>query len=271
MTLSLTHYRSRNHMKKLIFLYVLLCVTVSCASIPGQNHDALQDQLKAENRLMKKNSELALRENEVLKTENAQYKSEAKKLGEAVQRLTGDLEALKGKYDEDMARANDAYEDLCNHFTVLEIESDQTIQTLIESYAALEKQCSDEVSNLNHQLNEQQKSFSAERNLLKTGFESRIKELDVLLGSSRQESSEKDKKIESLEEDQQKAGSKIIDLEKTIHNQNEKINRFETLNQDLVLSNQQFQKDIEEKQITIDQLTEKLKGLDGASSQTTNH
>jgi uncharacterized protein YoxC len=258
-------------MKKLIFLYVLLCVAVSCASMPGQNRDALQDQLKAENRLMKKNSELALRENEVLKTENAQYKSEVKKLSEALQRLTGDLEALKGKYDEDMARANDAYEDLCNHFTVLEIESDQKIQTLTESYAAIEKQCSDEVSNLNRQLKEQQETFSAERNLLITGFESRIKKLDVLLGSSRQESTEKDKKIEALEKDQQKAGSTITDLEKTIHDQNEKIKHFETLNQDLVSSNQKFQKDIEEKQITIEQLTEKLKGLDGASSQTTNH
>jgi chromosome segregation ATPase len=258
-------------MKKLIFLYVLLCAAASCASIPGQNREVLQDQLKAENRLMKKNSELALRENEVLKTENAQYKTEVKKLSDAVRRLNEELEALKMKYDADMAIASQAYEDLCSHFTVLEIESDQKIQTLTESYAALEKKSSDEAANLNHQLNEQQENFSAERNLLISGFESRIKELDDLLASSRQASTQKDKKIEALEKDQQYAGSKIIELEKTIQDQDEKIQKFETLNRDLVLSNQTFQKDIEQKQIVIDQLTEKLKGVDGASSQTSNH
>jgi chromosome segregation ATPase len=240
----------------------------SCIPILERNRNVLQDQIMAENRLIKKNSELALRENEVLEKENAQYKSEVEKLNETIQRLTDNLEALNRKYEEDMANLNDAYKNLSDHFTSLKQESDEKIQALSESKAALEKQFSDEVSKLNVLLRDQKVAFHAERDLLKDSFEFKIKELEARLSLSKQKSDEKDKTIETLEKTHQEDQAWIIALDKTVNEQNEKIKQSEHNYQEIMTSNQQLQKDIDEKQSIIDQLTATINGLQGAPEQT---
>jgi chromosome segregation ATPase len=257
-------------MKRIITLIFVLGTVASCASIPGQSQNQVQDQLKAENRLMKKNSELALRENEVLKTENAQYKLELDQLNETVQQLSEDLATLKVKYDEDMARANDAYENLCDHFTALEQESDGKIQELTESNTALEKRFSDEVSRLNGILEDQKTAVQSERDLMKSGFESKLKELEEQVSLSKRESAEKDKAIESLEKNNKEAKSRISALEKTVKDQDENLKQSETNYKDMVVSNQRLQKDIDAKQAVIDELNAKIKAMQDSTEQKTN-
>ncbi len=256
-------------MKRIMVLIVVLGTAASCASISGQHRDVLQEQLKAENRLIKKNSELALRENEVLKRENAQYRSEVEKLTEKAQQLADDLESLNGKYEEDMARLNDAYKDLYDHFTFLKQETDEKIQALTESNTLLEKRFADEVSRLNGLMEDQKVAFHTERDLLKDGFESKIKKLEARLELSRQESDEKEKTIESLEKDRQEVQARIIELDKTITVQNEKIKQSEHQYQEMMASSQQLLKDIDEKQAIIDELTATLHEIRGATDQAT--
>ena len=251
-----------------MILILVLGAATSCIPVREQTPNVLQDQIMAENRMIKKNSELALRENEVLKSENAQYKSEVEKLNETVRRLTDDLEALNEKYKKDMARLNNAYKNLHGNFTSLEQESNKKIQALTESKAALEKQFSDEVTKLKGLLEDQKVAFNAERDLLKAGFESKAKELEVQLSLSKQVSDEKDKTIESLKKDHQEDKARIIALDKTVNEQNEKIMQREHNYQEIMTSTQQLQKDIDEKQAIINQLTATINGLQGAPEQT---
>jgi chromosome segregation ATPase len=217
--------------------------------------------------MIKKNAELAMRENEVLKRENAQYKSETEKLTAQVQVLAGELEALNAKYDEDVAKLNDAYENLCDHFTALELESDKKIQTLTESNAALEKRISDEVLRLNALLEDQKAAFQSERDLLKSESHAKVNGLEEKLSIAKKESAEKDTAIESLKKDHQKDQAQVTALEKTVRDQNEKIKDSETKFRDIQASHQQLQKQMDEKQTIIDQLNAKLKGLTGSPDQ----
>lgn len=254
---------------RIMVLIVVLGAAASCASISGQHRDILREQLKAENRLIKKNSELALRENEVLKRENAQHRSEIEKLTETAQQLTDDLDSLNRKYQEDMARLDDAYKNLYDQFITLKLESDEKIQELTSSNELLEKRFAKEVSKLNGLLEEQKVAFHTERDLLKAGFESKIKKLEARLALSRQESDEKEKTIESLEKDRQEVQARIIELDKTVTVQNEKIKQSEHQYQEMMSSSQQLLKDIDEKQAIIDALTATLHKLQEAADQTT--
>jgi predicted nucleic acid-binding Zn-ribbon protein len=132
-------------MKRMTLFLFLLALLASCATIQGQRHgdEGLLEQLRAENRLMKRNSELALRENEVLKTENARYRSEANNMKKKLERLRNDIEALNMKYTEDVTRANDAFDHLSGEFAAFRQESDEKNRALTEAYALLE-QISDE-------------------------------------------------------------------------------------------------------------------------------
>ncbi len=235
---------------------------VSCAAVSGPARDALEDQLQAENRLIKKNSELALRENEVLKTENANCRSEVKKLHEVLQQIQADLDALNQKYAQDMEKANEAYQNLCEHFSALEMESDKKIRTLTESNASLEKKLSDEASRFNQLLKEQKDAFLSEKNMLQTEYEEKIKTLEIQLALFRKESEEKKQHIELLEKNKQDDQTKINNLEKTIKEFKDLIEQNEHQFQELMSAHQRLQNDNQEKQIIIDQLNEKLKSLE---------
>ncbi|MBU0993267.1 MAG: hypothetical protein KJ737_12300 [Proteobacteria bacterium] len=257
-------------MKKLIVLPFLICLITSCASIPRQAPDLIKDQFRAENRLMKKNLDLALRENEVLKTENLQYKSKVNQLNKTVSKFKADLESLNNKYNEDMIRMNEDYETICANLTALEEQSDAKIEELTRLNSGLEKKLSDDVARLNGQLDKQQLSFTAERKLLKAGYESKMLELENQLSLSKQESDKKDAAIASMTADLKEAQARIVDMEKTVKEQNEMIKKGEKERQELTQSSQDLQKITEEKRTMIDESNPKTGTIQPPAQQKNN-
>jgi len=258
-------------MKKQIVILPALCLLMACASMPtmpvmatSQNKALDQDQVHAENRMMKKNLELALRENEVLKTENARYKSQVKELNNAVSKLNEDIASLTLKYDEDTARLNDeltrlneSYEILVNDFTRADQESCQKISELTAQNTGLQKELAEETDRLNTIIKDQKASFDAQLKTAgeevaatKAGCTKRETTLQDQLSASKQAATEKDSAIKTLEQTRQETLKKAAVLEKTIQEQTEKIRQMEKAHQD-------FKKVIEEKQAVIDKLSRK--------------
>jgi len=239
-----------NQMKKLLFLIFFAGLSFSCASLPvmptAQNHAGGSDQVNAENRMMKKNLELALRENEVVKTENARYKSQVKKLKKEVSSLNDDLASLTLKYDEDTTRLNDeitrineSYDILVNDFTRADEENRQAISELTSQNTGLQKQLADETDRLNTAIKDQKALFDAqlkasqeELTAMKAGCVERETALQNRLTASKQAAAEKDAAIKTLEQTRQEALNKVTDLEKTIQEQIKKIQGLEKTNQE---------------------------------------
>ncbi|MFZ2634079.1 MAG: hypothetical protein WA081_14430 [Desulfosalsimonadaceae bacterium] len=270
-------------MKKLIFILPALYLALACASMPtmpmGQNQALAKDQVHAQNRIMKKNLDLALRENEVLKTENEQYKSHVKELDCTISTLNADMESLTTKYNEDtaslneeIAELNNSYETLHNDFTLLEQESGQRISELTEQNHGLEKQLAAETTRLNSVIKDQKASFdsqltAAAKELASTkdGCASRELALQNQLSESKKAAVKKDADIQSLEARHQEALKKTAALEKTLQEQTEKIQKMEKAHQELITSRQDLQKTIKEKQTVIDKLSQKPNPAPAAS------
>ncbi len=249
---------------------VLLCalwMVVSCATISGMDTGSKDDELKAENRLMRKNRKLALRENEVLKTENMQYRAKVNKLNAALSDLRVALESLHCQYNEDMTRINEAYDDLSDQLMWLEETSDEKILNLTETNLALEKKYADDVSALNEQLKKQQAAFTSERELLQTKYETKVKALEDQLSLSTQELNEKDIVIKSMETSQAESQVRITNLEKIVQEQDQIIKKGEKDFQELLKSSQNLQKIIEEKQAMIDSLNQQRGSVPEPSKQ----
>ncbi|PIP41570.1 MAG: hypothetical protein COX19_03210 [Desulfobacterales bacterium CG23_combo_of_CG06-09_8_20_14_all_51_8] len=266
-------------MRQLLFLFFLLSLVTSCASIPGRGPDTPEDHIKAENRMMNKNLDLALRENEVLKTENMGYKSDVATLNEKVLNLNAEIQSVNKKYNEDMAQMNESYEDLCLRFESLERESDVTIAELTDINMALEKKNADEITKFKGLLQAQSDSFNSERDSLKAEFASRMMEMEKQLASVKQMVQEKDaailllvgnlKKANELavhlesvvkerDETLKKANELAVHLEGAVKKQDETLQRKDKEYQELVTSNRKLQADIDEKQAKIAELIKNL-------------
>jgi len=265
-------------MKKLIFILPSLCLILSCATMPtmpvmatGNNKTVDQDQVHAENRIMKKNLDLALRENEVFKSENAQYKSEVKNLKKDIAAVTDELAELTEKYNEDttrlneeLARLNESYEIMMNALTLMEQESSQKIADLTDQNTGLQKRLTDETARLNTVITDQKASFetqlkTAEKTLAatKAGCIDRETALQGQLTASKQAMTEKDAVIKTLEQTRQETMKKATALEKTIQEQTEKIQDLKKINQELTSARESLQKALAEKQAMINTLSRK--------------
>lgn len=232
---------------KYLFFSLLPCLFISCASMPGNDPENPRDQLKAENRMMKRNLNLSLRENEVLKVENAALKAE--KDG-----LKADIASLTAKYHEEIARLNDQYDDLCSRFDALERESDAMISDLIELNADLEKNYSAEISVLKESLKDQADSFKAEQAAAAAEFRSRLSEMDNQLATIQKTLAEKEMERLLLDEARRKSDETAAHLEKTLKEKNDILARKEKENQELLAAMRKLEADIAEKQAVIDAL-----------------
>ena len=208
--------------------------------------------------MMNKNLDLALRENEVLKTENMGYKSDVATLNEKVLNLNAEIQSVNKKYNEDMAQMNESYEDLCLRFESLERESDVTIAELTDINMALEKKNADEITKFKGLLQAQSDSFNSERDSLKAEFASRMMEMEKQLASVKQMVQEKDAAILLLVGNLKKANELAVHLESVVKKQDETLQRKDKEYQELVTSNRKLQADIDEKQAKIAELIKNL-------------
>lgn len=243
-----------------------LCLVLSCASMPmmpvNQRQAAANDQAHAENRIMKKNLDLALRENEVFKSENSRYKSEVKGLKKELASVKEELAALTETYNDDttrlneeIARLNESYEIMVTDFTRMAQESQQHIAELTDQNKGLQTHLIDETERLNVAIKNQKAIFetqlkTAEETLAaeKAGCNARETALQSQLTTSKQALAEKDAAIKALEQARQDAMKNQAVLEKTLQEQAEKIRDLEKTNQELTAAQKTTQKPVEEKQ-----------------------
>jgi chromosome segregation ATPase len=139
-------------MEKMIFTTVFLLTLTACAGMPGgpalHTGAAPRDQIEAENRLMRNNLSLAVRENEVLKEENLRYKSEVTQLSDCVARLTADIEAKDSLHQDRMAEIMILFDQLRLQQSEMEMDYCLTVDELRSSNAAIGKETSAKLEEL---------------------------------------------------------------------------------------------------------------------------
>ncbi|RJP39898.1 MAG: hypothetical protein C4548_10975 [Desulfobacteraceae bacterium] len=131
-------------MKKTIFTTfttIFLLTLISCAGMPGgpasHINGAPRDQIEAENRLMRNNLSLAMRENEVLKEENLRYKSEVTQLSDCLARLTSEIADMDRRHQEGMDEIKVLFDLLVIQQSEREMDYCWTIDELRSANAAL--------------------------------------------------------------------------------------------------------------------------------------
>lgn len=182
--------------KSAVFLCLLL--PVSCRSVIISDDRNLNEQIKAENRIMKQNLTLVIRENRVLKDENIQYKDETGRLKTRVKLLDSEMGSLKKKYDQDIALLNEKYDNLNKKNMILEQESSSKIQELVAVNKAMEEKMGGEIKTLNENIRKQEEKFNKDRAAIETAFSTRELEYQKQLAQLKQEILTANIEMESL-------------------------------------------------------------------------
>ncbi len=153
-----------------IILCAMLLLLLSCTSVKITSEGGANEQIKAENRIMKKNLTLALRENSVLKDENILYKGDNSRLNTRIKLLESEMGSLQKKYEQDIALLNEKYENLNKKNIILEQESSFKLQELTSINKALEQKMTGEITQLNENIRKQEEAFNRERAGIETAF-----------------------------------------------------------------------------------------------------
>jgi chromosome segregation ATPase len=154
-------------------ILIFLLFLSSCSSVNISPDGNVNEQLKAENRIMKNNLTLVVRENSVLKNENIQYKDNNNKLKARAKLLESEIVSLNKKHEQDIALLTEKYENLSKKNFILEQESSTKIQELTTVNKALEEKLSGEITLLNENMRKQDEKFNKERAAIETAFSSK--------------------------------------------------------------------------------------------------
>lgn len=211
-------------LKSVIFLCLLL--PVSCRSVIISDDSNLNEQIKAENRIMKQNLTLVIRENRVLKDENIQYKDETGRLKTRVKLLDSEMGSLKKKYDQDIALLNEKYDNLNKKNMILEQESSSKIQELVAVNKTMEEKMGGEIKTLNENIRKQEEKFNRERAAIETAFSSKELEYQKQLSQLKQEILTANIEMESLK-------SKLAESKANLESANDWLAKKEEMNQNL--------------------------------------
>lgn len=170
-----------NHMKiNTIFIFIILAMP-ACVAFLGNHAAGPDEKLKAENRLMKNNLDLALRENKVFKEENLQHKAETQRLKKEIESLHNDIGVLNRKYDMDMAAMTEQYDTLSDQYDLLKESTGREIQELTDSNRTLEKRMKNEISRLKAIIADQKTDFEKSRLVLEKEFSTRLSSIEASL------------------------------------------------------------------------------------------
>ncbi len=224
-------------MKKMVFLITILMAS-ACAPYPGSNANLPGEQLNAENRLMKNNLDLALRENEVIKEENKQYKTKTANLNSEIQRLNEVTTGLKRKYTIDMAMMTDRYNTLQDQYNLLQTTSDSKIMELAAQNLELDRRMKNEISSLNSKMEIQKASFEKARQSQTQNFAAKKKEFETELASIKQTLAEKETVIASMKAANDQSQLQIDKLLQEIDSYKAELDRMNEENRGSMQSNQ---------------------------------
>jgi chromosome segregation ATPase len=176
-------------MKRIIIIVMFLLASSSCAGVPGgpglQFSSTPRDQIEAENRLMRNNLSLAMRENEVLKEENLRYKSEVTQLSDCVARLTSEMNDADRRHQKRAAELESLLERL--HLRQMEVETDfywivdelrAANAVMEETTAAMREEMTAQLKNTEEDF---QKALAAAKNELSEKMEKSSRETENLV------------------------------------------------------------------------------------------
>ena len=170
-----------NCMKIKFFCILVMLAAPACTALSGNRAAGPDETLRAENRLMKNNLDLALRENRVFKEENQQHKAETGRLRKEIRRLHDDIDSLNRKYDTDMAGMTEQYNDISDRYSVLEESTDKKIRELTDLNRNLDKKMKGEISRLNTRIADQKAASEKSRLALEKDFTDRVSSMDASL------------------------------------------------------------------------------------------
>ncbi|MFH0974375.1 MAG: hypothetical protein V1874_01170 [Spirochaetota bacterium] len=153
-------------MYKKIFLFFIVC-SLSCTTINVSKYQDLNEQLRAENSLMKNRLALLQRENSVLKEENLQTKKEVQQLNAKIEKLASDMHSSKDKYQKDITLRESQYKNLEMKAEKMGKESAAKIHELATLNKNIETKLTFEIKQLNNAIKIQQDAFSKEREILR--------------------------------------------------------------------------------------------------------
>ena len=244
-------------MKKILIFIIILWTAPACVSLSGNHSAQPGDQLNAENRLMRNNLNLALRENEVLKEENLQYKAETARLKSDIKGLNDDINGLNKKYDTDTARMTEKYNNLSDQYALLENSTREKIQELTDLNQKLDKKMKSEIFRLNVAMAKQKASFEKTRQSLEQDHAGKEKEFAARLLSMTESLTEKTAVIASMKARYDEAQMQIENLRKEVDNYKTKVDDMGGQNQPPTESNRNLQKTEEDKPKEIEAVTGK--------------
>lgn len=183
-----------------LYMTVCLCSVLlfSCSTINISHDVNALEQIKAENRVMKQNMTLALRENSVLKEENIQYKSETGKLKARVKLLESEIQSLNKKHEQDIALLDERYENLNRQNQILSQESSTKIRELADINKDIEERMTKEITRLSENIRNQEEKFNNERAAAETAFSAKEQEYQKQLAQLKKEILSGVMEIESL-------------------------------------------------------------------------
>jgi len=221
-------------MKIKFMLIAVILAAPACIALSGSQADRPGEMLNAENRLMKNNLDLALRENKVLKEENLQYKAETSRFMKEVGRLHDDIDSLNRKYDMDMTVVTEQYNNVSDQYAFLEESTGKKIQALTDLNRNLDKKMKNEISRLNAGMAEQKADFEKSRLTLEQDFGVRLSSMAASL-------TEKEATISSMKAMHDDALLQIETLRKETDRYKAAFGDIDKYNKSLMESNQDAQ------------------------------
>lgn len=216
----------RGNIAAAISLSMFSILLSSCASFTFSKDEPVGERIRAENRIMRQNLNLAMRENSILKEENIQIRSESSLLRSRVRLLESEIESLNKKHSEDINLLNEKYQNLSRQKDIADRESALKLQEMNTANKALEEKLSAEIKRLSEENRTREEQFNKERLAMETAFagkelqyrqeqadlkknlldvttelesiKSRLTESEAQLKNANKENAEKDKTINSL-------------------------------------------------------------------------
>jgi predicted nucleic acid-binding Zn-ribbon protein len=207
-------------------VYICTLLLGACTSINISPDVNALEQAKAENRVMKQNITLAVRENSILKEENIQYKSETGKLKAKVKLLESEIQSLNKKHEQDIALFDEKYENLNKQNQILSQESSTKIRELADTNKEIEERMTKEITRLSGNIRDQEEKFNNERAGIETAFSAKEQEYQKQLAQLKKDILSGVMEIESLK-------SKLTESEAYLKSAKAALNKQLDLNREL--------------------------------------
>jgi chromosome segregation ATPase len=146
-----------------ICIYFILILLTACSTTNVYN----VDHLISKNKIYEHEIKLLMRENSVLRKENAGNNETIKENEARIEKIILDLNVLQNKYDSDVKQLKNQYEALRKENSILIAESNEKIKELTEHNKTVEKNLNNEIMLLTSEIKKTTESFNNEREQLK--------------------------------------------------------------------------------------------------------